>query len=137
MGYFQINAGGKVEAFGHSIKGADGKWRPATKDDYRNDPGKTTLLVDDDGKEVNPTHCYQEAAWKRADRERTERGRNYFPGRQGADIERQLWAQIGGKPSQGEFNATVERGLWQMNLHNDRVKDLSVELFNQIANAPR
>lgn len=137
MGYYQINTCGKVVALGSSIKGADGEWRPTTKDDYKNDHGTTTKLVDEDGKEVNPTHRYQEPAWKKTERERTERGRKYFPDRQGEHIERQLWQQIGGKPSLGEFNANVERGFWKFDMERERTKDLTMELFNQVAHASR
>lgn len=140
MGYYNICTGGKITAFGSSIKGADGKWRPATRDDYHNDRGKTTELVDANGVEVNPTHKYQEPAYKRRDRERTQAARDYFGDNRNSEsvIQHQLWKQIGGS-YQGEFNATVERGLWQMDMERartkDRTRDLSMELFSQIANA--
>lgn len=145
MGYYQINDGGKVVALGSSIKGADGQWRPATKDDYRNDTGKTTKLVDENGNQVDPhpvaSHRYQEPRYKQKDREMTERARDYYGNgnrHSEALIERELWKQVGGK-FQGEYNANIERQLWTANLRNDRdkVNKLSIELFNQVARASR
>ena len=137
MGYYQINTGGLVTALGHSIKGADGQWRPVEKDDLQNNRGTTTKLVDDDGKVVNPhpvaNHRYHEPAWKRNDSERTERARNYFPGAQGADIERQLWNQVTGQSlSAAVVTPKIESDWSKLQSEFQRIDNLNRLLFQQL-----
>ena len=128
MGYYQINTGGLVTALGHSIKGADGQWRPSTRDDLQNDRGSTHTV----GYQEIP-----EPRYTQKEREMTNRAREYYGnGHSESAIEREIWKQIGGS-YQGEFNANVERGLRKLSMEADRTRQLSAELFNQIANAPR
>ncbi len=53
-----------------------------------NDTGRTHEVV----YEERP-----EPMWKRADRERTQRAANYFPGSRESALERILWDQVCGK----------------------------------------
>lgn len=100
-GYFHINTGGRVEVF--------------------NDTGTTSEVV----YEERP-----EPMWKRADRERTQRAANYFPGSRESAIERELWNQVSGKTAtDSKFNADIPLN---QNRDSAAIAALEAQLFSQI-----
>ena len=77
-----------------------------------------------------------EPAYKVADRERTQRAAAYFGNPREAAIERELMKQVTSKP-EPKFNTdliNIEREVWRQKLMGDRTRQLSAELFNQVAN---
>lgn len=106
IGNFNVNTGGRVEAF--------------------NDRGTTQEVVYQE---------QPEPRYKQKDREMTQRARDYFgKGSNESTLERELWRQVTGKP-EPKFNTAlmnVEREVWRQSLIGDRSRQLSAELFNQI-----